>query len=168
MEKIGIFYGSTTGNTAKAAQLIQNVLGEERADTIDVAAAGADDFNRYRNLILGVSTWGLGDLQNDWDSKLKVLKEADLKEKRIALYGLGDQQGYPDTFLDAMGTLYEALRSWGVTPLGQWPVDGYSFLNSTAHVDGSFVGLALDEDTEPAKTTGRIESWLKQLEGQWL
>lgn len=168
MEKIAVIYGSTTGNTENIAQLIRNLLGEDRADLINVASVGVEDFNRYRNLILGASTWGLGDLQDDWDGKLALLKGADLEDKRVALFGLGDQQSYSETFLDGMGTLYETLRSCGVTPIGQWPSEGYSFGASTACIDGTFVGLALDEDTEPDKSEGRIKTWLEQLDTQWL
>lgn len=168
MERIAVIYGSTTGNTEKTAQSIRMALGEDRADIIDVAEAGVEDVKRYRNLILGVSTWGLGELQNDWDSKLRLLKDVDLTEKRVALFGLGDQHGYPESFQDAMGTLYAVLRSSGVTPIGTWPADGYSFQGSTAYIDGVFVGLPLDEDSEPEKTEGRIAAWLEQLEDQWL
>ncbi len=168
MEKVAVIYGSTTGNTESVAQSIRELLGEDRADLINVASAGVEDFNRYRNLILGASTWGLGELQDDWDGKLALLKSADLKGKQIALFGLGDQQSYSETFLDGMGTLYETLLSCGVMPIGQWPSEGYSFGASTACVDGNFVGLALDEDTEPDKTEGRIKTWLKQLDTQWL
>jgi flavodoxin I len=168
MNRIGIVYGSTTGVTAEVAQTIQTLLGKERADLMDVSAITVEDLNRYQNLILGVSTWGMGEMQNDWEAKLKLLKEADLKGKRIALFGLGDQIAYADTYLDAMGTLYDTLLSCGVTPVGQWPADGYACEKSTALRENRFVGLALDEDNESKKTAERIDSWLKQLDGQWL
>jgi flavodoxin I len=167
MAQIGIVYGSTSGNTAKCAEIMQHLLGKDRADLIDISKAGVDDLNRYPNLILGASTWGYGDLQDDWEGKMELLKKADLKEKTVALFGLGDADGYPSTFVDGMGEIYDSLVGCGVTPVGAWPTDSYSFDASTACRDNHFVGLALDEDNESDKTTGRIEAWLKQLESQW-
>jgi flavodoxin I len=143
------------------------MLGEDLADLIEVSKASFEDLNRYRNLILGVSTWGMGDLQDDWDAKLLLLKEADMKGKTVALFGLGDQLGFPDTYLDAMGTLYGLLLAKGVIPVGEWPTDDYTFVQSTAVRDGAFVGLALDEDSQAEKTLDRIVAWLSQIEGAW-
>jgi flavodoxin I len=167
MERIGIIYGSTTGATAKVAESIRKVLGEDRSDLLEVSSIGSEDLKKYDNLILGVSTWGLGDMQDEWEAKLSLLKETDLKEKTVALFGLGDQEGYPDTYLDAMGTLYDLLIAGGVTPVGEWPTDGYSFDKSTAVRDRGFVGLALDEDNQAEKTQERIVAWLVQLENKW-
>lgn len=167
MSQIGIIYGSTTGNTTKAAEAMRNILGEDRAELIDVAKAGVEDFNRYPNLILGTSTWGYGDLQDDWDGKLALLKEADLKDKTIALFGMGDQQGYASCFLDGMGMIYDTLVAAGVTPVGAWSAEDYSFDASTACQDGTFVGLALDDDNQEEKTAERIATWLQQLDPQW-
>lgn len=167
MAQIGIVYGSTTGNTAKYAEEMQQILGKERADLIDVSQTGAADLTRYANLILGISTWGYGDLQDDWARRLPLLREIDLKNKRIALFGLGDQEAYPSTFVDAMGTLYEVLVDCGVTPIGAWPTENYTFDASTACLNNRFVGLALDEENQADKMTERIRSWLQQLEDQW-
>jgi flavodoxin I len=102
-------------------------------------------------------------MQEDWAAKLHLLRSADLKGKTVALFGLGDQSGHPDSFLDAMGTLYDLLVEGGDTPVGSWPADGYGFVRSTALRDGMFVGLALDEDRQAGKTRERIEAWLGQL-----
>ncbi len=167
MNKIGIVYGTTTGTTAKVAGSILAALGEERADLINVSSLAISDLEKYRNLILGVSTWGAGEMQDDWEGKLHLLKGADLKGKTVALFGLGDQNSYSDTFLDAMGTLYDALADAGVEPVGAWPTDGYDFEKSTAVRNGMFVGLAIDEDNQSKETRARIEAWLGQLEGEW-
>lgn len=167
MAQFGIFYGSTTGNTTKAAEAIQAILGAERAELVDVATAGVEDFSRYPNLILGASTWGYGDLQDDWEKKLPLLKEVDLKGKTVALFGLGDQEGYAACYLDAMGIIHDVLVECGVATVGAWSTEGYTFDASVACKDGQFVGLALDEDNEAEKTPQRIATWLQQLEGQW-
>ncbi len=167
MNKIGIVYGTTTGSTSKVANSILAALGEERAELINVSSLAAGDLEKYQNLILGVSTWGMGDMQDDWEGKLSLLKEADLKGKTVALFGLGDQNGYSDTFLDAMGTLYDALADADVTPVGAWPTDGYDFEKSSAVRNGMFVGLAIDEDNQSKMTRERIAAWLGRLEGEW-
>lgn len=167
MAQIGIVYGSTTGNTTKCAEKIQQLLGKEQADLLNIAKAEADDLNGYPNLILGTSTWGYGDLQDDWESKLAMLKEINWQGKKVALFGLGDQEAYSSTFLDAMGTLYNTLIDAGATCIGAWPTEGYTFDESTAVVDDRFVGLALDEENQEDKMDDRIQAWLKQLEGQW-
>jgi len=168
MEKIGILYGSTMGNTANVARMMQTILGKNRADVIDIKIAGIEDLQRYPNLILGVSTWGLGEMQNDWMNKLPLLQETDLKGRKVAFFGLGDQNSFPMTFLDAMGTLYDVSISSGAEVVGKWPPDEYSFGASTALRNGFFVGLALDEDTEPEKTRKRVKAWLDQLKNQWV
>ena len=60
-------------------------------------------------LILGTSTWGFGDLQEDWDAFLGSLTKMNLTGKTIALFGLGDSSTYSDTFVDGMGIIYRAL-----------------------------------------------------------
>ncbi len=167
MAQIGIVYGSTTGNTTKYAEMMLQLLGKERADLIDISQAVAEDLARYPNLILGISTWGYGDVQDDWNNKMALLQEVNLQKKRIALFGLGDQEAYPSTFLDAMGTLYEVLVDCGATPIGAWSTEGYNFDASTAMLKNQFVGLALDEENQKDKNAVRVETWLQQLEDQW-
>ena len=119
MAEIGIFYGSTTGKTQFAAEAIQQQFAVKKADLFDIAGADAADLSRYPLLVLGVSTWGIGDLQADWDTRLNLLAEADLAGKKVALFGLGDALGYPDSFLDAMGILYQAVANRGAEIVGR-------------------------------------------------
>ncbi len=161
MAKIGLFYGSTTGNTTSVAEMIQNQLGPDNVDLHDVAGATAGDLAGYDSLILGVSTWGMGDLQDDWEVFAANLKE--LGGKKVALFALGDQQSYPDTFVNAMGTLYEKAKEAGAEIVGCRPTDGYEFSGSSAVVEGKFVGLVVDEDTQPDLTAGRVAEWAKQI-----
>jgi flavodoxin I len=167
MTQIGIIYGSTTGNTARYAKLMQEFLGKERADLVDISQANAENLARYPNLIMGISTWGYGDVQEDWGNKLAILQNLNLQGKRIALFGLGDQEAYPATFADAMGTLYQVLVDCGANPIGTWSTEGYSFDASTAIINQQFVGLVLDEDNQADKNTARVETWLQRLEDQW-
>lgn len=164
MKKTGIFYGSTTGMTEEVAKAIAEKLGVSSADIYDVSNISADKVSPYELLILGTSTWGAGELQDDWYSAIKILKGCDLSEKEIALFGCGDSESYSDTFCDGIGLLYDELKDSGVRFVGnKVDVSDYSFSSSVAVVDGKFVGLPIDETNEPEKTSERIENWIKGI-----
>ncbi len=155
-----VVYGSTTGNTETVAEHIAKALG---AESIDVGSFDISSAQDYDLLVLGASTWGAGDVQDDWEPVLSALQELDLADTRVALFGLGDQEGYPDTFVDGMGTLYDAAIAAGATVIGKTSSEGYTFDESTALKDGAFVGLVIDEDTQSELTEERISSWAKTL-----
>jgi flavodoxin I len=163
MSKVIIVYGSTTGNTQNVAKTIAEKLSSEDVQLIEVSKLKAEDVDTCSNLILGTSTWGLGDLQDDWEGALPILKKINLSGKTVALFGLGDSDSYPDTFVDGMGVLYEALQDTGCTLIGKMPVSGYHFDSSKAVIDDDFVGLALDEDSESNLTNKRIEEWVANI-----
>jgi len=157
---VGIFYGSSGGVTKGVAEMIKDELGVE-ADLIDIADAEVDDFEKYNKIILGTSTWGEGDLQDDWDEFFDDFTNVDLTGKTVAFFGVGDQEGYPDNFLDGMGILYEQAVKNGANVVGNgWPTDGYEFDESRAVVDGAFVGLAIDEDNQEELTPERVKKWV--------
>ena len=163
MGNIGIFYGSSGGNTARVAGRIATKLGAVGdSDIYDVGKAKAEHLTPYDVLLLGSSTWGMGDLQDDWEGFLKTVAAADLSGKKVALFGCGDALSYPDTFCNAMGAIYRAVKD-KATVLGFTETDDYSFDDSEAVVDGHFVGLALDEDNESSLTEERIDRWVEQL-----
>jgi len=68
MSKISVIFGSTTGNTEAAAQQIAAALG---GSAVNVNDATADDFAADL-VVLGTSTWGVGDLQDDWAAQVKA------------------------------------------------------------------------------------------------
>lgn len=168
MKKIGVFYGSSTGTVEDLAQRIAGKLGVDSSDVINVADVEADAVSSYDILLLGASTWGAGDLQDDWEDYLKKLKKADLSGKTVALFGAGDSASFSDTFCDAIGTIYEGLQGTGCAFAGAVPTSGYTFDDSTAVVDGKFVGLALDELNEDGETDERIDAWVEQLKSEAL
>ncbi len=163
MAVIGLFYGSTGGSTQQVAEMLQKEWGGDAVALHDVSAADPEDLLKYDVLIFGTSTWGLGELQDGWDEFQSNLDSLDLSGKRVALFGLGDQAGYADTFLDGMGILYEKVKGMGATAVGTWPTDGYEFEQSRAVVDGKFVGLALDQDNEAHMTASRVKTWVEEL-----
>jgi flavodoxin I len=164
MKKTGIFYGSTTGTTESVARLIADKLGIAPADVHEVTQLDTALAESYDALILGTSTWGDGELQDDWYDGLKVLQGAHLSGKTVALFGCGDSESYSDTFCDAMGLLYEGLKDSGCTFVGAVDDSGYTFSASVAANDGKFVGLALDDVNESDRTDDRVSAWAAQLQ----
>jgi flavodoxin, long chain len=161
MKKTVIIYGSTTGNAAMAAETIAAKLGG--GDIKEVAKASKDDLVDYENIILGSSTWGDGELQDDWYGFLPTLKSANLNGKTVAVFGVGDQFSYSSTYVNAMGELYDAAKAAGAKIIGETSTEGYSFDESTAVRDGKFVGLALDYDNQDALSVDRITAWINQI-----
>lgn len=163
MNKTCIIYGSSTGTCEDLASRIAAKLDIGSADVINVSSLSADQLAGYQNLILGTSTWGAGDMQDDWFDGLGTLKEADLNGKTVALFGCGDSASYSDTFCGGMRELYDAVVEGGAKVIGQVSTDGYTFDDSAAVIDGKFVGLALDEMNESDKTDERIDAWVEAI-----
>ncbi len=164
MNKTAIFYGSSTGNTASAAKQIAKMLD---ADIFDVADNPIDQLEKYKNLVFGASTLGIGDLQDDWENFIPKLLRADLSGKVIALFGLGDGASYSDSFVDGIGSIYQAIRNKGCKIVGFVDTTGYDYEASTAEIDGKFVGLPLDEDNENDLTDERLEKWIERLKNEF-
>ncbi len=114
----------------------------------------------YDLLLLGSSTWGAGDLQDDWYSFVDQLKNKDLTGKRVALFGCGDSASYPDTFCDALSVLYDDLAGTGCAFVGAYVPEDYDVTDSAVCRDGKFIGLAIDDVNESDKTEDRIDTWI--------
>jgi len=162
MKKLGIFYGSTTGQTARVAERLGELLACREVH--DVAAAAPGDLRDYEVLVLGTSTWGVGELQDDWAGF--DLSRVDLSGKKVALFGLGDALGFGDSFVDGMGILYDAVVARGASVIARWPGNGYGHGQSAAEIDGSFVGLALDNENQAERTAGRLAEWVELIKSQ--
>ncbi len=165
MAQVGLFFGSDEGNTEAVAYRIQQRLGIDVVDVRDIADATQLDFEAYDFFILGIPTWDFGQIQSDWDEFWNDIAEVSFAGKTVALYGLGDQFGYGDFFLDAMGMLHDIVKANGARIVGHWPTDGYEFDASKAQIEGEalFVGLALDEDQQSELTDGRLDKWCQQI-----
>jgi flavodoxin I len=160
MNKTIVVYGSSTGTCEAIAEKIAQKLG---CEAINVQDLTADVVNNNQNLILGTSTWGAGELQDDWYDGLKVLQGADLSGKTIALFGCGDSSSYSDTFCGGMAEIYNAAKAAGANIVGAVDASEYTFDDSEAVIDGKFVGLALDNDNEDDKTASRIDAWIAAI-----
>ncbi|ARJ56209.1 flavodoxin FldA [Campylobacter cuniculorum] len=156
---VAVIYGSAMGNTEGAAGLIASKLGI--SDVLNIANIDADKMNSYDKLICGTSTWGSGDLQDDWEGF--DFKGLNLSGKTVAVFGMGDSESYSDTYCGGMGKLAQNLKDAGANLVGAVSTEGYTFESSDAVVDGKFVGLALDNDNQEDQTEARIDAWIAEI-----
>ncbi len=172
MSRIGLFFASSTGNTRRIAKSIKKRFDDTTmAEALNVNKATAEMIAAYSHLIFGTSTLGGGQLPGlstdcmggGWEEFLPQLKDVDFTGKTVALFGLGDQDKYPDEFVDALGEIYHFVVVRGAKVVGAWPADDYDFISSKALVDGDFVGLALDQENQKMLTDSRVDTWLKLI-----
>ncbi len=163
--KIAIFYGSTTCYTEMAAEKIQAEIGVDQVEIFNIKDVPLRDCQQFDLIIFGISTWDFGELQEDWESTWDDIEALSLHGKIVALYGLGDQQGYGEWFQDALGMLHDKVLPQGANIIGYWPNEGYEFEHSKALTDDGelFVGLSLDDETQYDLTDQRIEQWVAQI-----
>ena len=163
MKTIGIFYGSTTGNTQTIAEAIASKLGD--CELIDVSKAKKEDLAKYENLILASSTYGDGELQTDWEDFASSLSEDDFAGKVVAIVGLGDQDSYSDTFCDSIALLADLAKK--ATIIGKTKNENYDFQESKGLSGDEFLGLALDEDNQSDLTSDRLNAWIESIKGSF-
>ncbi len=176
MAKVGVFFGTDTGNTRRIAKEITSTLGSAvAAKPVNIRNASVTDLLAYDILILGTPTYGEGMLPGlstgnpteSWEEFLPMLTGQDFSGKKVAIYGLGNQKSYPTEFVDAVFYLYEQFKQCGATIIGQWTTEGYNFQASKAVIDGCFVGLVLDQENQKDLTPYRLDTWLKLLAKAW-
>jgi len=164
MKKIGLFWGSDTGMTEEIVTILVDLIGADNVDSINVFNASIEQFESYDTLLLGLSTWYDGELQSDWDEFFESFQQIDFTNKTVALFGLGDQEGYAEFFIDGVGIIGSVVQQNGGTIVGKWKTEGYEYEASKAVLEeGWFLGLAIDEDNQPQQTDERLEQWLAQL-----
>lgn len=162
--RIAIFYGSSTGNTENVAKQMKEELGADHMK--NVAEAHQLDFTACEIMILGIPTWHIGELQDDWAAILPDVAKNTYAGKKIAMFGLGDAKGYPDTYVDAMAELLAPFEKGGAKLFGLWPTDGYDFKKSKALRDGKFMGLVIDVENQDNLSDKRIKAWTKQIKSE--
>lgn len=170
MSKIGIFFGTDSGTTRLVAKKIFRALGEEIADKPqNVNRSSPEDMLRYDALIVGTPSYGIGEVPGvatgctvaNWAEFLPHMDGADFSGKRVAVFGTGNQDRYPDRFASSTIHLYRFFYGAGADIVGQWSTEGYQFEHSDALVDGRFCGLILDERSQSMSTDDRIKAWLE-------
>lgn len=167
MNKIGLFYGKNTVTTAQIAKKIQEAFGDVKVDLIAVEDAWKKEFESYQYLIAGSSTWFDGELPNSWGELMPLLKDLDMKNKKVAIFGLGNQEDYPDNFVDGIGLMSDVFESAGATIVGQTSLEGYEFTKSLAVNDNKFTGLVIDQDNQYDQTDQRIKDWVQVLKKEF-
>jgi flavodoxin I len=163
MNPIALIYCFHSRHTADAAGIIAKELGEELVEKINVETINEETFRAYDKMILGVSTWFDGELPNYWDEFLPALEDLDFSGKTVALFGPGDQVGYPQNFADALGILGAFVKERGARLVGEYPAYGYHFISSRALAHDHFIGLVLDNANQPELTGKRIKEWVRSI-----
>lgn len=162
MKRIGIFYGTTGGKTTAIVDEIEFCLKKADYDVFNVEQ-GISEMANFENLILVTPTYGVGELQKDWEDHLEILKGMDFTGKKVALVGLGNQLAFGESFVGGLRVLYDLLKNRGAIIIGMTSTEGYRHKESEAEIDGKFVGLALDESNADDETPDRIFDWIKEI-----
>lgn len=163
MSKIGIFFGSTSGNTEELAEVVAKQFDVASDDIHEVSSADAADMANYDVLLLGSSTWGVGDLQDDWEDFLPEAAKQDLKGKKVAFFGCGDSFGHSDTFCNSLAKIKAGVTDTGCTFIGAISKEGYSYDETDCEEGDNVIGLLTDVDNESDKTEERLERWVKAV-----
>ena len=161
-----IFFASSTGNSEEIANKIASKLDD--IEVFDLASTKVEKINNYDKIILGGSTWGDGELNDDWEDVWGDFCKLDLSNKIIALFGLGDQESYSDEFCSALGIIYEQISSTKANIIGFTSTQGYYHDASKAQIEDKFVGLIIDEDNQSDLTDERIQNWVNQIKAEIL
>lgn len=168
MAKVGIFFGSSTGATREAAELLGEKLGGSELVDMEEDFDGIDQFEDFDVLLIGSSTWGQGDPQRDWVDPLYELTndQPDLSGKKVAFFGAGDQKTHGEHFVSALGKMHDLFVSLGATAYGYTSTEGFEYDFSLAEKDGKFCGLAFDNVNQEDLTEDRVSAWADQLKSE--
>lgn len=165
--KIGLFYGTDTGNTERIAKQLKEMLeakyGAGSVDLLEIYKKKQSDMAHYSTLILGMPTWYDGELQGDWEEFIPEMEQIDFTGKKVAFFGLGDQYGYASYFCDALGVFAEIAEKKNASLVGFTSTAGFEHDFSKAQRGDKFVGLCLDVDNQDELTKERLERWVEQI-----
>lgn len=170
--KVGVFFGTSTGSTESAAEMIVDEFGGEATGPIEIDSIQgrvADEFAKYDALVVGTPTWNTGaDTERSgtgWDeiyySEMQELKN--VSGKKVAVFGLGDSVSYSENYADASGELHDVFEALGCKMMGYTSQEGYEHEASKAIRGDRFCGLLLDAVNQEDLTEGRVQNWVKQL-----
>ena len=163
MKKTAIIYSFNTKKSGKIAEQIKNAFNNDQVEMVNAEDLTEEVFLSYDQMILGAPTWFDGELPNYWDEFVPTIEDIDLSGKKIALFGLGDQKGYPENFLDAVGILGNIVEARGAKIVGFTSTEGYTYENSAAERGDQFMGLAIDYENQGSLNKVRIPAWVEQL-----
>jgi flavodoxin I len=166
ISKIALIYWPEGGNVEAVADKFFGRFDRNKIVKVSLGKLDKEVLQECNRWIIGGSTvgshvWEDANDSNKWNEFFKLLNEIDLTQKKVAFFGLGDQILYPSHFVNGLGILQEEFESRKANIIGQWPVQGYDFLESDGVKGVMFYGLALDEDHQQELTDARIDEWLK-------
>ena len=163
MSKTAIIYSFHTQKSKKVAEKIIDAFGKKNIEPVNAEEINKEVFEQFDNFILSAPTWFDGELPNYWDEFVPELEDMDLKKKKFAVFGLGDQKGYPENFCDAIGILAGIIEDCGGKIVGHTSNEGYTYESSQAEKEGKFVGLAIDQENQARLTNDRVKNWVELL-----
>lgn len=167
MKKIAIIYSFNTIKSKNAAKKIIAEFNENDIESLNAEEITGDKLMKYSNFILSLPTWFDGELPNYWDEFVPEFEDLALKGKTFALYGLGDQKGYPENFGDAVGIMGEFIENAAGKLIGSTSTDGYTYESSKAERNGEFIGLLLDQDSQAKLSANRIKEWVEKIKKEF-
>ena len=166
-KKTAIIYSFHTQKSKKVAEKVIEAFGKDEIEAINAEELTKEAIEKYDNFIISAPTWFDGELPNYWDEFIPDLEEMDLSKKTFAIFGLGDQKGYPENFCDAIGLMAEILEGCGAKIVGSTSVEGYTFESSKAQRGNEFVGLAIDQENQARLTRKRVDDWVEKIKGKF-
>lgn len=167
MAKTAIIYSYNSLKSKKVSEKIIKVFGEKEIVAVNAEEISTEKIEQFDNIIISAPTWFDGELPSYWDEFVPDLEDMDLSNKKFAVFGLGDQKGYPENFCDAIGIMVEILEDCNAKVVGATSLEGYTYESSRAERNGQFVGLALDQENQARLTQKRIEAWIEQLKDEF-
>ena len=167
MSKTAIIYSYHTQKSKKVAEKIIDSFGKNEIESVNAEEIDSGVLKKYDNFILSAPTWFDGELPNYWDEFVPELEEMNLKGKTFAVFGLGDQKGYPENFCDAIGILVGILEDCGGKVVGHVSTEGYTYESSKAVRGDEFVGLPIDQENQARLTNERVKKWVSQLKNEF-
>ena len=113
MTKVVLIYGSTTGNTEALSKPVEKGLKTAGLDVSvrNVTEVHPGDLEDSEGIILGCSTWGEGELQDDFIPFEEEMGKIDLQGKKAAVFGPGDSSY--SLFCEAVDILEKRLKECG-------------------------------------------------------
>ncbi len=173
---IGLYYGTSTGNTEEVADQIVEAFNKVKGDGFcvsnvidDVTGSLGDEFAKHDAIIVGTPTWNTGaEIERSgtaWDDVYYgEISDLSLDGKPVAVFGLGDQSSYGANYADASGELFDVFEGKGCNMVGMTDVDNtYEHEESKAQRGDKFVGLLLDQMNQDDLTPDRVGKWVNML-----
>jgi len=173
MSKTVLFFSPQGGNVNTVANMLGEMIGNDRVDIIPVKEVKKEDVIRYNQIILigstvGVDHWNNESVPDEWPPFFTKIEEVNFENKKVAIVGLGNSFLYPANFADGMADLYDRIKKKNARIFGFVDAKGYDFTDSRALNDeGIFCGLPIDEDNEEELTPSRLEKWISILKSDF-